>query len=36
MQAVMFLPFNSHKWPRQNFSLQFQYKNEQASDENIE
>ena len=29
-------PFNSHKWPRQNFSLQYQYNINQISDENKE
>ena len=29
-------PFNSHEWPRQNFSLQYQYNIKQASDENKE
>ena len=29
-------PFNSHKWPRQNFSLQYQYNIKQTSDKNIE
>ena len=28
--------FNSHKWPRQNFFLQYQYNIKQTSDENIE
>ena len=27
-------PFNSQKWPRQNFSLQYHYNIKQASDEN--
>ena len=27
-------PFNSHEWPRQNFSLQHQYNINQISDEN--
>ena len=26
--------FHSHKWPRQNFSLQYQYNIKQAGDEN--
>ena len=30
------LPFHSHKWPRQNFSLQYQYNIKQAGDENRE
>ena len=30
------LPFNSHEWPRQNFSLQYQYNFKQTSDENKE
>ena len=29
-------PFNSHEWPRQNFSLQYQYNINQISDENKE
>ena len=29
-------PFTSHKWPRQNFSLQYQYNIKQAGDENRE
>ena len=29
-------PFNSHKWPRQNFSLLYQYNIKQASDEDKE
>ena len=29
-------PFNSHKWLRQNFSLQNQYDIKQTSDENKE
>ena len=28
--------FHSHKWPRQNFSLQYQYNIKQAGDENRE
>ena len=28
--------FNSHEWPRQNFSLQYQYNIKQTSDENKE
>ena len=28
--------FNSHEWPRQNFSLQYQYNVNQVSDENKE
>ena len=27
---------NSHEWPRQNFSLQYQYKVNQISDKNNE
>ena len=27
-------PFNSHEWPRQNFSLQYQYNIKQRSNEN--
>ena len=30
------LNFNSHEWPRQNFSSQNQYNINQISDENIE
>ena len=30
------LPFYSHEWPRQNFSLQYQYNIKQTSDENKE
>ena len=29
-------PFNSQEWPRQNFSLQYQYNIRQTSDENEE
>ena len=29
-------PFHSHEWPRQNFSLQYQYNIKQTSDESIE
>ena len=29
-------PFNSHEWPRKNFSLQYQYNIKQTSDENKE
>ena len=29
-------PFNLHEWPRKNFSLQFQFKIKQTSDENKE
>ena len=29
-------PFNSHLWPRQNFSSQYHYNIKQMSDENIE
>ena len=29
-------PFNSHEWPRQNFSLKYQYIIKQARDENKE
>ena len=35
-KMVSFNPFNSHKWPRQNFSLQYQYNIDQTSDENKE
>ena len=30
----MFSPFNSQEWPRENFSLQYQYNVKQTSDEN--
>ena len=30
------LTFNSHEWPRKNFSLQYQYNINQISDENKE
>ena len=30
------LPFHSHKWPRQNFSSQYQYNIKQVGDENGE
>ena len=29
-------PFNSHEWPRENFSLQYQYNIKQTSDESKE
>ena len=29
-------PFGSNEWPRQNFSLQYQYNIMQTSNENIE
>ena len=29
-------PFHSHEWPRQNFSLQYQYNIKQKSDKNVE
>ena len=32
----IFLTFNSHKWSRQNFSLQYQYTMKQISDESKE
>ena len=32
----VFNPLNSHEWPRQNFSLQYQYNIKQTSDENKE
>ena len=32
----LLLPFNSHEWPRLNFSLQYQYNINQMSDENKE
>ena len=31
-----FLTFHSHKWPRQNFSFQYEYNIKQAGDENRE
>ena len=34
--CFFFYTFNSHEWPRQNFSLQYQYNIKQTSDENIE
>ena len=34
--SQFFLPFNSHEWPRQNFSLQYQHSIKQTSDENKE
>ena len=36
VQVKELYPFNSHKWPRQNFSLQYQYNIKQTSDENKE
>ena len=33
-QENFILPFNSHEWPKQNFSLQYQYNINQISDEN--
>ena len=35
-RSAWLLTFNSHKWPRQNISLQYQYNIEQTSDENKE
>ena len=35
-ESVEFYSFNSHEWPRQNFSLQYQYNVNQTSDENKE
>ena len=32
--SKLLLPFNSHEWPRQNFSLQYYYSIDQTSDEN--
>ena len=29
-------PFNLHEWPKKNFSLQYQFKVKQTSDENKE
>ena len=34
--SALVSPFNSHEWPRQNFSLQYQYNIKQTSDENKE
>ena len=36
IQSNLYKPFNSHEWPRQNFSLQYQYNINQISDENKE
>ena len=33
---LMDQPFHSHKWSRQNFSLQYEYNIKQAGDENRE
>ena len=33
--ALLGSPFNSHEWPRQNFSLQYQYNIDQISDKNL-
>ena len=33
---ILSWPFNSHEWPRQNFSLQYRYNINQISDENRE
>ena len=35
-QYILCQPFISHEWPRQNFSLQYQYNIKQTSDENNE
>ena len=34
--SLMELTLNSHEWPRQNFSLKYQYSSSQISDENKE
>ena len=34
--VIKMLTLNSHKWPRQNFSLQYQHNIKQAGDENKE
>ena len=34
--VILIQPFNSHEWPRQNFSLQYLYNINQISDENKE
>ena len=34
--SALVSPFNSHEWPRQNFSLQYQNNIQQTSDENKE
>ena len=36
LDLIFASPFNSHEWPRQNFSLQDQYNINQISDENKE
>ena len=36
LPALPSQPFNSHDWPRKNFSLQYQYNIKQTSDENRE
>ena len=36
LDLIFASPFNSHEWPRQNFSLQYQYNINQISDENNE
>ena len=36
VQFKFFQPSNSHKWPRQYFSLRYQYNINQTSDENKE
>ena len=36
IETLWSLPFNSHEWPRQNFSLQYKYNINQMSNENIE
>ena len=34
VSKVTLKPSNSHEWPKQNFSLQYQYNIKQTSDEN--
>ena len=36
MNYLLLLTLNSHEWPRQNFSLQYQYNIKQTSDEKKE
>ena len=36
LPALPSQPFNSHDWPRKNFSSQYQYNIKQTSDENKE
>ena len=35
-QVMCFIPWVCYKWPRHNFSLQYQYNINQTSDENKE